>query len=391
MLNRARRLLIATLTASTALAPAAPALAAPAVAAAGTSAPAKAPVVKAAVVKVPDLTGDGLVLGSDGKLWGLGSTRQAKPLLVALRPSRLSISEHRLPAAVPHGSIQYPGPTAADNAGHIWLTAMITKGQAQQDVIYRFSVRTGAPSRLNVPRSCLTQSVDSPDGLYRSADGHIWLTCSNKTSGLSEAVRYTPAGKVTATVVNTSQEASFLGPLAPGPHGSMWAVSGSFSGSNGIDEITATGKETFFPESSDIVFVELAGNGSKIIAVTSLNNSKGQLVSCYFQVEPNGKLRRIAVAPNYQGYNFHLVSTPAFDAHANLWQFMTGRADGHAVNDEYFYEIGSKNKTQVLAFRLPKPWSNTSVSAAPPPVIADGSIWLDIFQPVNGILRIKLK
>jgi hypothetical protein len=296
-----------------------------------------------------------------------------------------------LPATVPHGSITYLGPIAADNAGHIWLTALITKGQASQSVIYRFSVRTGAVTRMNTPGSCLAQTFEQPDGLYRSADGHIWLTCSNKKTGLGEAVRYASTGKVTATAVNSAAEDNFLGPLVPGPKGSMWAVSGNFGGSGGIDEISASGKEKFFAESSDIVLVELAGNGSKIIAVASCVTSKGQDVSCYFQVALDGKLKRIAAAPNYQGYNFHLVSTPAFDAHANLWQFMTGRADGRAINDEYFFEIGSKNATGVLAFRLPKPLAKSSVSAAPPPVITGGAIWLDIYQPIHAIVRIKLK
>jgi hypothetical protein len=317
----------------------------------------------------------------------------SKPFLEAINPATYAVSTYPLASSLAGSAVTYTGAAAFDSAGHLWLGAELPAGQGSQpaNILLRYTPGSGALARFGEDSGCATDS-GQPDELFSASDGAIWDVCEAKIlGGGAFYFRLSPDGAVTNVhAVNNAQPGStlylgyeelpssdLLGPLAPGPGGTMWGMPGNFAGSDGYIKITASGQETLLEGSGFTTDIQVVGNGTAAIKTVGscVPAGGGNDQQCVNVLNPDGTETKIAEAPDYNGYNDHLVHWAAMGRSGAVWLIIDGTAAGKAPHGQYYFEVSPGGATKLFPFTVPGDTGPIPVAEAPPVITANGGLW----------------
>ncbi|HEV2633904.1 MAG TPA: cell wall-binding repeat-containing protein [Actinocrinis sp.] len=339
------------------------------------------------------------MLGVDGRVWVVAADPKTKATeLQAVDPDTYAISTYPLTYAVSGGTVNYGGSAAIDGAGHVWLTAQLEVGSTVSDVLLRYTPGSGSMVKYAPNESCANGANSGTGELYSASDGAVWYVCTNSVinaSGGALIERYSSDGAGTVmkpvvdaplgTLLSLAEEElpgqGVLGPLVAGSGGTMWAISGDFGGAGGILELDSGGQERLLANSLSTGGIALAGSGiGAVVDVDSCRSYGAQGATeqqCYNVINPDGSATRLAVGPDYDGYNDHQVEVPAMDPEGDVWDMMTGKADGDAPGGQYYLDVDSGGGTTVYPFIVPGFSGPIGVVSGAPAITLDGGLWTE--------------
>jgi hypothetical protein len=357
-----------------------------------------------AVVKTGGSITGGPVLGKDGQLW-LVEAGQAtgQPILTSVNPVTYAVSAHPLPASVGGLSLRYTGAEAFDNVGQLWLGATAAAaGQPPTGMLVRYLLGTGAITHFSLAGTCSDESAEPTAQLFTASDGGVWVECPSPDSGATSIVRLQRSGAFIqpSIVVPLNQglrgappwpeiahlPQAKIGPLAPVVGGIMWGMT-----AGGFVQITATGAETFIPESPDATELttqaiaraqvfQLAGNSQSLTVggvgeCRPVDGPASAAKECAVSVDSVSGKTMLAAAPDYDGHVGRPIVHPAgMDASGDLWFIVDGTAGGKAPGGQYFFEVTSGGGTRVVPFSVPGDALPIPVVQAPV-ITVNGAVW----------------
>jgi serine/threonine protein kinase len=338
----------------------------------------------------------GPLLGPDGRLWVVAtSPATGKPILQAVNPTTYAVSSYPLPSSLGGSAVTYSGAAAFDGAGHLWLGAGLADGQIEPaHILLRYTPGSGTLDRFAEDSGCAT-NPGSPDELFSASDGAVWDVCAaNILGGGAFYFRLSPDGAITnVQIVNNAQPGStlylaneqlpstgLLGPLAPGPGGTMWGIPGTFAGSSTFIQLAAGGQETQVEAPGPTIPIQLVGNGTtstiESVGTCIVNDAQGEHDrQCVSVVNPDGTETEIAEVLDYDGYNDHLVHWAVMDRSGDVWVIIVRTPAGQPPNGQYYLEVSPGGATKVFPFTVPGDSGWIPVSLAPPVITANGGLW----------------
>jgi pimeloyl-ACP methyl ester carboxylesterase len=326
------------------------------------------------------------VVGPDGRLWfDIADSSQDNSHLGAIDPTTGALQTYAVRYTPPGGgTVQYNGPIAVDETGHVWLAAQVEKsGSGGGPVLVRFTIATGATEAFTEPQAC-RDFLDGTQVPFATTEGSVWFQCTTNDVA-SSTYQVSPGGAMTA--ISLPAFYTLSGAPAEGDDGMMY-MTAIRDGIDGVAEISGSGTPTFYRGPGDAVVGAIAGNGTgHLVAEVGCSEAVGcpgvpadcdggRMTVCFYELSPGGAFKPLAIVQNVSQ-----IYQPGMDDRGDLWAIVQLSSS----QNEDLLEVGSGGKVSLYPFSAGT--GGAYMPVGPPAITPDGTVWSASSNYIGELLR----